>query len=292
MNQKKVKLLFNSKDILGESPIWVEEHNSLYWIDIKRKLIHKYNIRNKQKKTWCFNQTITCIAHIKKNLFIIGSKNGLKIVNLINKKITNIFNPEKNLPNNRLNDGKCDNKGRFFVGSMNEINNKKTGSLYLLDNDLKCKKIIGGFIISNGPTFSPDYKKIYFSETRLGKIYVANLNSDGSISNKKLFIKIPISEGKPDGMTTDNKGNIFVAIIYGSKINKYNKNGKKIDTIKLPISCPTSCVFGGKKFDILFITSASHKLSNKQKMIEPLWGSVLKIKLKTNGLKTNKFIRT
>ncbi len=286
-----VECISDTKDKLGESPIWVEEESSIYWVDIKRFLIHKLDIINNHKTSWTFNESIGCIAYINKNLFIAGTQLGFKFVDLKSNRLIPIINPEPNYTNNRFNDGKCDNKGRFYAGSMNDIGNEPTGSFYILYNDLTYKKIDEGYEITNGPTFSVDSKKIYFTDTRKGEIYVSNLNEDGTLIEKKIFISIPAIEGKPDGMTFDQEGCLWVALFGGSCLNRYNQKGIKIDSIQMPVSCITSCVFGGENLDILFITTSSHKLNDQQKKNEPLAGSLFKTKLNIGGYKTNKFIQ-
>ena len=286
-----VECLSDTKDKLGESPIWVEEENSLYWVDIKRFLIHKFDTKNNNKTSWKFNESIGCIAYIKKNLFIAGTQFGFKFANLESNQLIPIVDPESDYKNNRFNDGKCDNKGRFYAGSMNDVDNEPTGSFYILYNDLTYRKFDEGYEITNGPAFSSDGNKIYFTDTRKGEIYVSNLNETGTLIEKKLFISIPANEGKPDGMTIDQEGCIWVAIFGGSCVNRYNQQGVKIDTIQMPVSCITSCVFGGKNLDIMFITTSSHKLNNQQKIKERQAGSLFKTKLDIGGYKTNKFIQ-
>ena len=291
MQNYLVECAYNSKDDLGESPIWIEEQNSIFWVDIKKCIIHRLNSESNIHSSWAFNEQIGCIAHINQNKFVAGTKNGFKFIDLNTNELTNIINPEPNLKNNRFNDGKCDNLGRFYAGTMNDIYNEPTGSFYILYNDLTYKKIDEGYEVTNGPAFSNDYKKIYFTDTREGKIYFSDLNNDGTIKQKKLFISISAKEGRPDGMTFDNEGFLWVAIFGGSCVNRYNSEGKLVDKIELPVSCITSCVFGGKNFNELFITTASFKLSDKEKIKESKAGSLFKVNLKIQGNKTKKFIK-
>jgi len=286
-----VECISNTNDLLGEGPIWVEEENSVYWIDIKRSIIHKLNIKNNKTDNWYFKESIGCIAYISNNIFVAGTKNGFQFVDLNKSKLTPIINPEKNCRKNRFNDGKCDNKGRFYAGTMNDEDNEPTGNFYILYNDLTYKKFDEGYEITNGPAFSNDNKIIYFTDTRKGEIYFSELKDDGTLKEKQLFISIPSSEGKPDGMTIDAEDCLWVAIFGGSCVNRYNKKGKKIDKIKMPVSCITSCVFGGKNLDTLFITTASFKLNDQQKLAEPFAGSLFKVRLNIKGNKTKKFIK-
>ena len=71
MLEFKVECAYASKDKLGESPIWVEEKNSVFWVDIKKYIIHTLNLRTNIHHSWQFNEQISCIAHIKNNKLLI-----------------------------------------------------------------------------------------------------------------------------------------------------------------------------------------------------------------------------
>ena len=291
MKQYKVSCICDTKDRLGEGPVWVEEQNSVFWVDIKSNKVHKLNLSNNHHLTWNFNESIGCIAHIKNNLFIAGTKTGFKFLNLDKKELVKISDPEKNFQNNRFNDGKCDNQGRFYAGTMDDFEKIQSGNFYILYKDLNYKKFDSDYFVTNGPTFSPDYKTIYFTDSKKREIYCSNLNIDGTMKEKKVFIKLSEKNCGPDGMTVDSEGCLWVAIFGGSCVNRYNTQGKLIDKLNLPVSCVTSCVFGGKNLDTLFITTASFKLNEKQKKLEPLAGSLFSVKTQTKGLITNKFIK-
>ena len=112
------KVVWNSKCILGEGTLWVKENNSVYFVDIKKKRIHVLNIKNKKRKTINLNKQIGFLVHRKKNLFILGLERELRIIDLKTKKTIRSIFIEKNLPKNRINDGKTDPKGRLWFGTM------------------------------------------------------------------------------------------------------------------------------------------------------------------------------
>ena len=101
MQNYLVECAYNSKDDLGESPIWIEEQNSIFWVDIKKCIIHRLNSESNIHSSWAFNEQIGCIAHINQNKFVAGTKNGFKFIDLSTNELTNIINPEPNLKNNR-----------------------------------------------------------------------------------------------------------------------------------------------------------------------------------------------
>ena len=146
----KPECIWKSNTILGEGILWVKSHNSIYFVDIKRKKIFILNTKNKKKKILKVNKEIGFLSHIKNNIFILGLKGELRIVNLKTKKIIKSIIVEKNKTLNRLNDGKTDPKGRLWFGSMDNLERKiKTGSLYCLDNNLNLTEVDKNYYITD-----------------------------------------------------------------------------------------------------------------------------------------------
>ena len=148
------EVLWNSKCILGEGVTWVKEHNSLYYVDIKRKKIFKLNYKNKNKKIYKIEKEIGFLAHVSKNTFVLGLQGEIRIVDLKkkNKKIS--IKIEKKFKNNRINDGKTDHQGRLWFGTMDNLErNIHNGSLYCLDSNLNLNQVDKNYMITNGPAF-------------------------------------------------------------------------------------------------------------------------------------------
>ncbi len=160
------KVLWKLNCILGEGTLWVKEHNSIYFVDIKKKRIHILNIKNQKRKTIYLNKQIGFLAHIKKNIFILGLERELRIIDLKSKKIIKSIKIENNLPKNRINDGKTDHKGRLWFGTMdNPERSIKKGSLYCLDENLNLHKVDSNYFITNGPAFLDD-NNFYHTDSR------------------------------------------------------------------------------------------------------------------------------
>ena len=144
------KVLWNLKSKLGEGTLWVKEHNSIYFVDIKKKRIHILNVKNSKKKTIRINKEIGFLAHIKKNIFILGLQGELRIVNLKTKKTIKSIFIERNIKLNRINDGKTDQNGRLWFGTMDNLErNIEKGSLYKLDKNFKLIKVDNNYRITN-----------------------------------------------------------------------------------------------------------------------------------------------
>ena len=285
----KPECIWKSNTILGEGTLWVKSHNSIYFVDIKRKKIFILNTKNKKKKILKVNKEIGFLSHIKNNIFILGLKGELRIVNLKTKKIIKSIIVEKNKTLNRLNDGKTDPKGRLWFGSMDNLERKiRTGSLYCLDNNLNLTEVDKNYYITNGPAFI-NSENFYHTDSRDKKIYKIKIDKKLKIIKKKVFIKFKNKEGSPDGMTLDKKNNLWTCHFGGACISVFNKTGNKIHKIDLPAKNITNCTFGGSNNSELFVTSAKKSLSKKDLRQFKLSGSLFRIKTNVNGTIAKRF---
>jgi len=285
----KLNYIQNSKSILGEGPFYKEDENSLYWSDIKDKRIYKYDLESKEVEHFQFTKPIGSFAFTSYNTLLATTNEGYEYLNLDTKEITPFNNPEKDLINNRFNDGKCDAYGRYFAGTMDNNEEKITGSLYCLDKNVIVKKEKDLFI-SNGLGWNKDSSKFYLTDSPKRVIYVYDYDlKTSSMSNKKVFVKIKEEDGYPDGLCLDEEDYIWSAHWAGSKITRYKPDGSIDRIIELPVPNVTSCCFGGKDFKTLFITTAQKGLSKEDLQNAPLSGHTFILETQTKGQKPNYF---
>ena len=283
------EVLWNLKCKLGEGTLWVKEHNSIYFVDIKKKKILILNIKNNKKKIIKVNKEIGFLSHIKKNNFILGLQGELRIVNLKSKKILKSIKIEEDVPLNRLNDGKTDPKGRLWFGSMDNLErNIKNGSLYCLDKNLNINKVDTNYYITNGPVFI-NKNNLYHTDSRVKKIYKIKIDKNLNLIKKNILIKFKEKDGSPDGMTLDKNKNLWVSHFGGACISVFNKKGKKIHKINLPAKNITNCTFGGRNNSELFITSATKSMSKNDIKKFKHSGSLFRVKTNTRGFLAKKF---
>ena len=284
------KVVWKLNCILGEGTLWVKEHNSIYFVDIKKKKIHILNVKNKKRKVIKVNKQIGFIAHIKKNTFILGLEREIRIVNLKSKKVIKSIVIEEDLSNNRINDGKTDPKGRLWFGTMdNPERSIKNGSLYCLDKDLIIHKVDTGYFITNGPAFLNE-NNFYHTDSRRRIIYKLKVNKYLKIIKKEVFIKLNSKNGSPDGMTLDRNKNLWVATYGGAKLLVFNKNGKLKHTVKFPAKNITNCTFGGKNNTEIFVTTAKKSMNKSELQRYSFSGSLFSVKSNIKGLNQKNFI--
>ena len=283
-------VIWNSKCKLGEGTLWVKEHNSIYFVDIKKKKICILNIKSNKKKQIKVNKEIGFLAHVKKNIFILGLQGEIRIQNLKSKKIIKSILIEPKIKLNRINDGKTDPAGNLWFGTMDNLERKiEKGSLYKLDKNLSLTKIDKNYRITNGPAFI-DKLNFYHTDSSKRKIYKIKINKNNKILDKKIFKKFSNKVGVPDGMTLDNNKNLWVAHYHGACISVFNNKGKLIHKIQFQAKNITNCTFGGTNNSELFVTSATKGMNSADLQKFRYSGSLFSVKTNCKGFLQKKFI--
>jgi len=285
----KPKAIWRAKTILGEGTLWVPSHNSIYFVDIKKKRILILNIKSNKKKIIKIDKEIGFLSHIKNNTFLLGLKSELRIINIRNRKILKSIKIEDDKPLNRINDGKTDPKGRLWFGTMDNPERKiKNGSLYCLDKKLKLHKVDKKYYITNGPAFINNDTFLH-TDSGLKTIFKIKINKKFKIIEKTKFLKFSKKEGSPDGMTIDSKKNIWICHYGGACITVYNLKGKRIHKVNLPAINITNCTFGGNNINEIFVTSALKGMKKNEIKKYNLSGSLFNIKTNIKGVISKPF---
>ena len=283
------KPIWKIRCTLGEGTLWVKEHNSIYFVDIKKKKICSLNIKNKKKKIFKVNKEVGFIAHIRDHIFILGLQGELRIQNLKSKKILKSIKIEPNLKLNRINDGKTDPARNLWFGTMDNLERKiEKGSLYKLDKNLKLTKVDKNYRITNGPAFI-DTNNFYHTDSAKKTIYKIKINKNNKIVSKKIFKKFSPQDGSPDGMTLDKNKNLWVAHFHGACISVFNNKAKLIHKINFPAKNITNCAFGGQNNKELFISTATKGMSKADIQKFSYSGYLFSVKTNSKGILQKKF---
>jgi xylono-1,5-lactonase len=286
----ELKILWKLRCKLGEGTLWVKEHNSIYFVDIKKKSIFSLNTKNNKKSIYKVNKEIGFLAHIKGYVFILGLQGELRIQNIKTKKIIKSIFIEKDIKLNRINDGKTDPVGNLWFGTMDNLERKiEKGSLYKLDKNLMLTKVDKNYRITNGPAFIDQFN-FYHTDSSKKKIYKIKINKKNKIISKKIFKKFSPNVGSPDGMTLDKNKNLWVAHFHGACVSVFDNKGKLIHKIKLPAKNITNCAFGGHNNNEVFITTATKGMSNAELQKFKYSGFLFSIKTNSKGILQKKFV--
>jgi sugar lactone lactonase YvrE len=280
-----VELILNIKAELGEGPSWDQEKQLLYWVDILDKKVNIFDPITNHNRQIQLEQFVGAIVPRNINEAVIVLENGFYVLNFETESLVFIAEPEIHIRDNRFNDGKCDAFGRFWAGTMSKSNVPEQGALYCLDTHFNVSKKLSRVGISNGIAWSPDNKWMYYIDTPTKKVVCFEFNIEtGEIKNPIDIVHFLEEEGSPDGMTIDEEGMLWIAHWGGSKVSRWNPGtGIKLQTIDIPALNVTSCTFGGKDLNELYITTARTGMTEEQLDRYPYSGGLFRIKTEVKG---------
>lgn len=290
VDRADVRCVIPASTFLGEGPHWSERDKKLYFVDILAPAVYAGDTVKGTYVSMPVPELVGFIIPRTRGGFVTAMHGEIRGIDLPSGSITTISHPEADRPGNRFNDGKCDRRGRLWAGSLAIDTAPDQGRLWRLDPDGRAFEMDRGFHVSNGMGWSPDDKTFYFADTAKQLIYAYDFDIDsGSIANRRVFISVPESEGKPDGLTVDAEGFVWAAHWDGWCVTRYDPDGKVDRVINLPVPRPTSCVFGGPDMQTLFVTTARIRLSAAQLTEAPLSGSIFAIDTGIKGLQDPMF---
>jgi len=249
-----VKIVADTRLAVGEGPLWHPGEEKLYWLDIENGSIYRYDPQADRHERIYKGEVIGGFTiQADGALLLFMDKGAIRIWDRGKISIVVAEIPEER--ETRFNDVIADPEGRVFCGTM--ATEKRPGCLYRLARDGTLSRILDGIGISNGLGFSPDRKRLYYTDSAKGEIYVFDYEREsGTISNKRVLIRIPASEGEPDGLTVDAEGHIWSARWNGGCIVRYDPKGQEVLRIKLPARKVSCLTFGGKDYRDIYISTA------------------------------------
>lgn len=281
----RAELVFDAKATLGEGPAWDAKTQTLYWVDILEKRVHAGTETLAE-----LDDFIGCLAPRKNGHLILGKRFALADLDPVSGQLTVLASLDSEPSNNRINDGKCDPAGRFLVGTMDMHEKEASGALYSFDGNCTAR-LLEDIRISNGLAWSPDHRTFYYIDTPTRIVKAFDYNSGtGAIANPRAVIQVPASLGWPDGMTSDTDGNLWIAMWGGAQATKWNPNtGALLEQVAVPALHTSSCVFGGRDMNELYVTSARVGMSERALAKYPLSGGLFKVETQTAGMPTFEF---
>jgi len=282
-------------DRCGEGAVWHETEQALYWCDINRFLIHRYEPKDGSVRSWFFDHVVSAI--------MLTDRDDTLAVALGSRLI--LWNPATDVrrdylfrlddwPRVRLNDGRVDPRGSVWVGSMrNNVNpdgscgeaGGQDGKLYRIDPDGTISEWRSDIGIANTLTWNPDRTRFYFADTLANAVRVYSYDaSSGAIGVEQPFF-MGFARGLPDGSVVDSEGYLWNCRYDGACIVRVAPDGAVDRVVEMPVSKITTCTFGGPDLRTLYVTTAS----NGAPAQERLAGGLFAIETHIRGQRENRF---
>lgn len=279
----------------GEGVLWHAAENSVYWTDINRFLLHRFDSISRSVKTWFFDEPVCSLSLTDDDdtlLVVLGSR-VIFWKPSIDERRDQGYRLE-GWPHVRFNDARTDPRGSLWLGSMrNNVNpdgspgevGGKDGVLVRLDPDGMATEFKRDICISNTDTWSPDRSRFYTADTPINEMYVFDYDpATGGISSERPFL-VGFPRGKPDGSTVDAEGCLWNCRYGGHCIVRVAPDGTIDRVIEMPVSNVTNCTFGGSDLTTLYVTSAGLGTPPGERF----GGGLFAIETNVKGLPENRF---
>lgn len=278
-----VELVADAHAIVGEGPVWDVSAGLLVWVDIEGKRIYEFDPATGVNREIEVPQYPGAVVRRASGGYMAAVTNGFASVDR-DGRFELVVSVEADLPENRMNDGKCDPQGRFWAGTTRMTHDAPIGVLHRLDADLSLHPMVGELWVSNGLDWTFDERHMYFIDSFGGSVDVFDFDAEtGDIANRRPLIEVPESWGTPDGMTLDAEGCLWVAFWGSSRVRRFDAEGRLDREITLPVTQVTSCAFGGPDLCDLYITSGSRGLDAEALEREPHAGGLFRARPGVQG---------
>jgi sugar lactone lactonase YvrE len=264
----------------GEGPVWSERWGGLRWVDMLAGDVLSLAPDGSVERRHVAS-VAAALRPRRGGGAVLGIERGFALEDADGtiKCLSELWTDERL----RMNEGGCDPDGRFYCGSMAYDKQPGAGALYRLDADRSIHVVLANVTVSNGLDWSPDSSLAYYNDTDTGHVDAFDYERDSGLSGRRPFVE---TEARPDGLTVDAEGGVWVALSNASAVRRYTADGVLDEVVELPVTKVTACTFGGPRLDELFITTSREDL---EPGAEPQAGSLFRAVPGVTGLPVREF---
>ncbi|HEY6516889.1 MAG TPA: SMP-30/gluconolactonase/LRE family protein [Steroidobacteraceae bacterium] len=286
----EIEVVLAAEATIGESPTWAPAERALYWIDIKKPTLNRFDPATGSQRSWPMPGDIGAFGLVLEPPgAVVALREGIYRLDFASGSLTRLAPPPYDPALFRFNEGACDVAGRLWVGVMfdplDDSALPRASSLHSFTLREGLRREPDAAELHNGMAWSPDGRRFYLSHSFKREVLSFAFDpSSGRLGERALFAKIPEALGLPDGAAVDSQGGYWCALHGASRLRRYTAAGAVDRDIALPVSQPTMCAFGGEALDVLYVTSAAEKLTPEQRQREPLAGALLRLRPGETGV--------
>lgn len=280
----QISTFWQGNNQLGEGPCWDQANHCLWWVDILGKTIFQATERGDSVQQWPVPELVGFALPRPDGTHWLGYQSGLHIGQLHpdgTLTATRVDAFTEHADRLRFNDACLDSAGNLYATTMDMQGTAPLGTLRRYDYATNAMTVLSdGYVIGNGPALSPDESRLYVVETaghakRPKGVYLIDY-FDNDAPHEQQFIDWPDANTAPDGVCTDEHGNLWVGEWGGSTLRQFDPTGTLQQAIDLPVLNPTKVAMNPQTNELL-VTTAQVGLTEEQLATYPLTGSVLAV---------------
>lgn len=286
-----VSIALDARAELGEGPRWHGGEQCLYWVDIPRNELHRFDPASGRDAVRRFAQPVGCFAFRAQGGLVLAMKDGLALLeDWAGEPVPFGEQIFADKPDVRCNDGRTDPAGRFWVGSVNTAKSAHDAALYRIDAAGDWTLIENDMLTCNGAAFNADGTAFRHADTPSHALRGYAVDpARGVLSGRRIVHQFAQGTGRPDGGSFDAEGCYWSALFDGSRVVRLSPDGDILQTVALPVSRPTMIAFGGTDLRTAYVTSARIGLSEVELAAQPHAGALFSFPVAVPGLPETPF---
>lgn len=267
-----VDVVVDGRALLGEGPVWDDVSESLVWVDILRREIHRYHPAAGTDTATRLPVTVAAARPATDGSLVLAAGLGIARYDEPTEQLDWLAQADVG---DRMNDATCDPAGRFWAGTLSV--GRPGAALYRWDGE-QLARVLDGVGLSNGLGWSPDHTTAYYVDTLAEQVFAFDADvAAGTLANRRVFADLHDVPGRPDGLAVDAEGGVWVATAKGGAIRRFLPSGRPDHVIELGTPGVTSCAFGGPDLADLYVTTMCLGLGEPELREYPLAGGLIRI---------------
>lgn len=273
-------LAVDSRCILGESILWCERREVLYWADILSAELWRHDPASGRSHTWSLPEALGCLALAEDGRLLLGLAKGLHASDVESQLDANgltlhrLAEVEADVPHTRVNDGRADRDGGFVFGTKDERGGAHRGGRFYQYTALHGLRELAlpRAAIPNSICFDASGKRMYFCDSVEPRIRRCHYDAaTATVSDIETFVDIDLPGAEPDGSVIDSEGALWNAQWGAGRVVRYLPDGRIDRIVHVPAPQASCCALRG---DTLYVSSARVGLDAEALAAHPLSGGV------------------
>jgi sugar lactone lactonase YvrE len=242
---------------LGEGPLWDVDRQRLLWVDLACNAVHEFDPAAGLDHARQFDVPVGVLAPAASGGFVLAGGMGFAACAWPSTGLSWLGTVDLG---ERMNDGGCDPAGRFLAGTLVQ-DGTRGAALYRLERG-RVQLLLEDVSISNGIDWSPGGDTMYYVDTPLERVDAFDYDVvTGELTHRRTFADLRDVQGRPDGLTVDSSGGVWVAMARGgAAVRRFTPEGRPDHVLEMPVPNVTSLAFGGERLEDLYITTSQLRL--------------------------------
>lgn len=252
----QIEMVANHRAFHGEGPVWDPHASKLRWVDMLAGDVLTTDPSTGGTQRLHVGEVAAAVRPRREGGLVVAIERGFALVEPAEESVDPLDEvwSDKLI---RMNDGGCDPQGRFYCGSMALDESPGGGALHRLNPDRSVSTVLTDVTVSNGLAWSPDGSIVYYVDTACQRIDQFDFDAAaGTLHERRPLVNVPLEVGRPDGLTVDADGGIWLALWGGGALHRYTSEGILDAKISIPVTNVTACSFGGEDLKDLYVTTS------------------------------------